>query len=128
MSDRSLTREQRTERLRRLRARESARKLRLSAGPLMEQPVEYRIRFAIFDPGAITPRGDNFEEPLYAWQARAAAYLLPETDIEVRQDAMLGLARSAQPKAPEISFFGDHGPVVADWIRMWARAAARSVS
>jgi hypothetical protein len=71
-----MTREERAARLVELRGREAARKVRLSGGPLMEMSLKRRITFAIFDPGAITPRGDNYEEPLYAWQARAVTYVL----------------------------------------------------
>ncbi|GAA2107953.1 hypothetical protein [Streptomyces synnematoformans] len=46
--------------------------------PLLEHDVLRRIRFAIFDPGAVTPRGDDYAEQLHAWQARAIAAVLPE--------------------------------------------------
>lgn len=44
---------------------------------LMDVDLERRIRFAIGDPGAILPRGDNYTEPLHAWQARAVMAVLP---------------------------------------------------
>lgn len=75
---RPLTRDQRTERLRELRAREAARKVVLRGVPLMDLPLKQRIAFAIYDPGSIVPRGDNYQEPLYRWQARAVTYVLPE--------------------------------------------------
>jgi hypothetical protein len=73
-----LSREERAARLADLRAREAARKVVLRGTPLMALPVEQRIAFALFDPGAIVPRGDNYTEPLYRWQARAVTYVLPE--------------------------------------------------
>ncbi|MFD8949400.1 hypothetical protein ACFV0B_11155 [Streptomyces xanthophaeus] len=78
MKLRQLTREERTERLRLLRGRESARRVRLSGGNLLELPIKRRISAAIFDPGLITPRGDDYTEPLCAWQARAVLYVLAE--------------------------------------------------
>ncbi|MGA4864163.1 hypothetical protein ACPB9J_16100 [Streptomyces lavendulocolor] len=42
--------------------------------PSLENYTPHRLlRLAISDPGAITPRGDNYEEPLLDWQARAVA-------------------------------------------------------
>jgi len=73
-----LTREERAARLADLRAREAARKVVLRGTPLMELPLVDRIAFALFDPGAIVPRGDDYREPLYRWQARAVTYVLPE--------------------------------------------------
>ncbi|MFI6140393.1 hypothetical protein ACIBCC_19660 [Streptomyces griseus] len=73
-----MTREQRTQRLADLRARMAARNVTLSGGPLMSLPLNRRVGFAISDPGAITPRGDDYREPLHAWQARAVASVLPE--------------------------------------------------
>jgi hypothetical protein len=74
-----LTREERTARLTFLRDRERANKARVRGGRLMDQPLDRRIVHALFDPGAITDRGDNYAEPLYAWQARAVmAVLAPE--------------------------------------------------
>jgi hypothetical protein len=72
----TLTREERAERQRELRGREAARKLSLGMKTLMELPLQRRIAFAIYDPGAITPRGDNYQEPLHRWQARAVTYVL----------------------------------------------------
>jgi hypothetical protein len=37
------------------------------------------IRQAVSDPGSITPRGDNFEEPISRWSARAVIELLQVT-------------------------------------------------
>jgi hypothetical protein len=71
-----LSREERTARLADLRAREAARKVVLRGKPLMELPLVDRIAFALFDPGAIVPRGDNYREPLHRWQARAVTYVL----------------------------------------------------
>jgi hypothetical protein len=42
----------------------------------MDLPLERRIAVAIWDPGLIVPRGDNYQEPLYQWQARAVTYVL----------------------------------------------------
>lgn len=78
MKPRQLTREERAERLRLLRGRESARRVRLSGGNLLDLPVKRRISAAIHDPGLITPRGDNYQEPLNAWQTRAVMYVLAE--------------------------------------------------
>jgi hypothetical protein len=78
MSTAILTREGRSARLADLRAREAARKVVVRGVPLMELPLEQRIAFAIYDPGAIVPRGDDYQEPLYRWQARAITYVLPE--------------------------------------------------
>ncbi|KMS79564.1 hypothetical protein ACH49_12085 [Streptomyces leeuwenhoekii] len=78
MSARTLSREERAGRLADLRAREAARKVIVRGVPLMDLPLQRRIAFAIYDPGAITPRGDNYQEPLYQWQARAVTYVLPE--------------------------------------------------
>lgn len=74
----TLSREERTARLADLRAREAARKVVLRGVPLMELPVEQRIAFAIYDPGAIVPRGNDYREPLHQWQARAVTYVLSE--------------------------------------------------
>ena len=80
MSSQELSAEERTERLRELRGREAARKLTLGAKTLMELPLQRRIAFAIYDPGAITPRGNNYCEPMHQWQARAVTYVLdPES-------------------------------------------------
>jgi hypothetical protein len=73
-----LSREERAARLADLRAREAARKVVVRGRPLMEMPLVDRIAFALFDPGAIVPRGDDYREPLYRWQARAVTYVLPE--------------------------------------------------
>lgn len=73
-----LTREQHAERLRELQGREAARTLRIGAKTLMELPLDRRIAFAIYDPGAITPRGDNHCEAMHRWQARAVLYVLDE--------------------------------------------------
>jgi hypothetical protein len=73
-----LTREERAARLADLRAREAARKVVVRGRPLMELPLVDRIAFALLDPGAIVPRGDDYREPLYRWQARAVTYVLPE--------------------------------------------------
>lgn len=78
MSAAELTREERTKRLADLRAREAARKVTLGGVPLMDLPPHRRIAFAIYDPGAIVPRGDNYREPLHQWAARAIVYVLPE--------------------------------------------------
>ena len=75
MSAREMTREERADRLTLLRGREAARKV-----VRMDLPLQRRIAFAIYDPGAITPRGDNYAEPLHQWQARAISYVLPDTD------------------------------------------------
>lgn len=85
MTPRELTRDERTERLADLRAREAARKVVLRGVPLMDLPLQRRIAFAIYDPGAITPRGDDYTEPLYIWQARAVAYVLPEPTAELER-------------------------------------------
>lgn len=37
------------------------------------------VRQAVSDPGSITPRGDNFEEPITHWSARAVIELLQVT-------------------------------------------------
>jgi hypothetical protein len=76
----AMTREERSARLVDLRAREAARKAVLRGVPLMDLPLERRIAFAIYDPGAITPRGDNYREPLHRWAARAVTYVLPEKE------------------------------------------------
>lgn len=76
MKPRQLSREERTERLRLLRGRESARRVRLSGGHLLGLPIQRRISAAIYDPGLITPRGDNYQEPLNSWQTRAVLYVL----------------------------------------------------
>lgn len=73
----NLTPEQRTKRLADLRAQMAARNVVLSGGPLMSLPLNRRIAFAISDPGAITPRGDDYREPLHVWQARAVEFVLP---------------------------------------------------
>ncbi|MFB6776563.1 hypothetical protein ACFCX0_03830 [Streptomyces sp. NPDC056352] len=78
MTTAELTREERTARLADLRAREAARKVVLGGVPLMDLPLHRRIAFAVYDPGAIIPRGDNYREPVHHWQARAIAYVLPE--------------------------------------------------
>lgn len=78
MSVTDLPREERTARLADLRAREAARKVVLRGTPLLELPLVDRIAFVIYDPGAIVPRGDNYGEPLYRWQARAIQYVLDE--------------------------------------------------
>ena len=74
----TLTREERSTRLADLRAREATRKVVLRGKPLMEHPLQDRIAFAIYDPGAIVPRGDNYREPIHRWQARAVTYVLAE--------------------------------------------------
>ena len=74
----TLSRKERTVRLAELRAREAARKVVLRGKPLMELPLEQRIAFAIYDPGALVPRGDNYREPIHHWQARAVTYVLAE--------------------------------------------------
>jgi hypothetical protein len=76
VSTHTLTREERTARLADLRAREAARKVVIRGVPLMDLPLERRVEFAIFDPGSITPRGDDYQEPLYRWQARAVTAVL----------------------------------------------------
>ncbi|MGW0626493.1 hypothetical protein [Streptomyces sp. NPDC002758] len=76
MATAQMTREERSDRLVDLRAREAARKVVLRGVPLMDLPLERRIAFAIYDPGAIVPRGDNYREPLHQWQARAVTYVL----------------------------------------------------
>lgn len=76
MSTSTLTREERTARLAELRAREAARKVIIRGVPLMDLPLERRIAIAIYDPGAIVPRGDDYQEPLHRWQARAVTYVL----------------------------------------------------
>ncbi|MFF8784721.1 hypothetical protein [Streptomyces sp. NPDC015125] len=76
MTNRLLSRDERSTRLADLRAREAARKVVLRGVPLMELPLERRIAFALFDPGAIVPRGDSYQEPLYRWQARAVTYVI----------------------------------------------------
>lgn len=43
---------------------------------LLELDPHRRIRFAISDPGSITPRGDSYEESLPNWSARAVALAL----------------------------------------------------
>lgn len=119
MATADLTREERTDRLAELRAREAARKVVLSGTPLMDLPMERRIAFAIYDPGAIIPRGDNYSEPLRDWQARAIRYVLDEqpTPSEVLRET----ADMADPETPEVSFFGgDVGRAVAAWLRMLA--------
>lgn len=85
MSTPTMTREERTTRLADLRAREAARKVVLSGTPLMDLPLDRRIAFALFDPGAITPRGNNYQEPLNRWQARAVNFVLPDPDAEFTQ-------------------------------------------
>ena len=84
MSAATLTREERTARLADLRAREAARKVVVRGVPLMELPLERRIAVALFDPGAIVPRGDNYREPLYVWQARAVTYVLTPVEAGAR--------------------------------------------
>lgn len=114
-----LTREERTDRLAELRAREAARKVVLSGRPLMDLPLERRIAFAIYDPGAIVPRGDNYSEPLHRWQARAIRYVLDEQPT--RSEVLHEVADMADPEPPEGSFFGgDAGRAVAAWLRMLA--------
>ncbi|NED31023.1 hypothetical protein [Streptomyces sp. SID8499] len=78
MTTSTLTRVERAARLVELRAREAARKVVIRGVPLMDLPLERRIAVAIYDPGLITPRGDNYQEPLFRWQARAVTYVLPE--------------------------------------------------
>lgn len=81
MTNRLLSREERSTRLADLRAREAARKVVLRGKPLMELSLKQRIAFAIYDPGAIVPRGDNYREPLYQWQARAVTYVVDEGGV-----------------------------------------------
>lgn len=76
MATATMSREERSTRLADLRAREAARKVVLRGTPLMDLPLQRRIAFAIYDPGAITPRGDSYQEPLYRWQARSVTYVL----------------------------------------------------
>ncbi|GAA2192826.1 hypothetical protein [Streptomyces bangladeshensis] len=76
MTASTLTREERTARLVLLRAREAARKVVVRGVPLMDLPLERRIAVAIYDPGLITPRSDDYREPMYRWQARAVTYVL----------------------------------------------------
>lgn len=76
MNARLLSSEERSARLADLRAREAVRKIVLRGVPLMDLPLQRRIAFAIYDPGAIVPRGDNYREPLYQWTARAVTYVL----------------------------------------------------
>lgn len=38
--------------------------------------LERALRFAIADPGAFTPRGDDFAEPIHCWSARAVLLVL----------------------------------------------------
>jgi hypothetical protein len=89
VSARTLSREERTTRLAELRAREAVRKVTLRGKPLMELPLEQRIAFAIYDPGAIIPRGDNYQEPLHRWQARAIRYVLLPEDVATGPDRTL---------------------------------------
>ena len=76
MSLSTLSREERTARLTELRAREAVRKVVIRGVPLMDLPLERRIAVAICDPGLIVPRGDNYQEPVFRWQARAVTYVL----------------------------------------------------
>ncbi|MFI8535408.1 hypothetical protein ACIGMX_34825 [Streptomyces aquilus] len=98
MSATTVPREERAARLADLRAREAARKIVLRGKPLMELPLEQRVAFAAYDPGAIVPRGDDYQEPLHRWQARAITYVLdvpeepsrPEkTQLGVREDGRI---------------------------------------
>lgn len=137
MNAQLMTREERTERLRHLRAREAARKLTTTRGRLLDRPLLDQISFVLFDPGAITPRGDNYGEPLWRWQARAISYLLNEPEpplnitpvpapaVSAAGELLNRVADMANPAKPEVSYFGDHGPAVADWLRMVGAGLAR---
>lgn len=50
--------------------------------------VEQALRRAIGDPGSFTPRGDNYEEPIVRWEARAALLALLSLPVEDRMAAM----------------------------------------
>lgn len=113
-----MTRKERTERLTYLRGREAARKVHISSGRLMDQPLQKRIAFAIFDPGAITPRGDNYQEPLYAWQARAVSYVVDTqpSPAEVLREAAASLTAIGNPATER----GAGVRWAADWVRSMA--------
>ena len=82
----------------------------------------------------------DLEDPGTA--ALGALYLISRATVGVeapRDDAALALAQQASevlykvadmadPEPPEVSFFGDHGPAVADWLRMLADRKAVSAS
>ncbi|MGW0795971.1 hypothetical protein [Streptomyces sp. NPDC002692] len=105
-----LSRDERTARLAELRAREAARKIRLTGGPLMDQPLVDRLAFALFDPGAIVPRNNGYSEPMHRWQARAAQYVIPETtpaEEQLRAE-LSAYERMTAQQCPK----GEH----ADWL------------
>ncbi len=45
------------------------------------EEIHALIAHAISDPGAFTPRGQNYEEPIIAWVARAVFKALTEKGI-----------------------------------------------
>lgn len=55
--------------------------------PIIEGDVDATALFRpSADPGAYTPRGDNYEEPLYQWQARAIVIALRQMPVEKRME------------------------------------------
>ncbi|MFJ8006148.1 hypothetical protein [Streptomyces fagopyri] len=110
MNNRNLSREERTARIAELRAREAARKVWLTGGPLMEQPLVDRLAFALFDPGAIVPRNHGYSEPMHRWQARAAQYVIPTTTPAEEQ--LRAELSEYEQMSPQQCPKGEH----ADWL------------
>ncbi|MET9704895.1 hypothetical protein [Streptomyces griseus] len=116
-----MTREERTQRLADLRARMAARNVTLSGGPLMSLPLHRRIAFAIADPGAITPRGDDYREPVHLWQARAVAFVVPESAEVDRLRA-----RVAELEAARTTAAADRDQQIIAWLEKKAREEGTS--
>lgn len=91
MNSAAHSREERTARLAELRAREAARKVVLRGKPLMEHPLVDRIAFATFNPGSIIARGDDYQEPVHRWQARAVVYVLDEENPSQPETVQAGV-------------------------------------
>lgn len=72
----------------------------MNIGDRVETTGTAEIAKAIWDPGAVLPRGDNYEEPVAAWQARAvmAVLLSTETPPERPVAASEGPAATGQPE------------------------------
>lgn len=58
--------------------------------------TEEIVRRAIADPGAGVPRGDNYAEPLTAWQARAVLAALEAKGLTIVDRATAENARAAE--------------------------------
>ncbi|MCM2392634.1 hypothetical protein [Streptomyces albipurpureus] len=90
----------------------------------MSLPLNRPIVFAISEPGAITPRGDDHREPVRVWQACAIELVLPNVaELEAQAEKIAAFCAQRAEYVSNLRSFAEGGG--HDYYRWMGHAEAR---